>query len=179
MMVHFFPYPFFAGLIILITILVKYNIKRMPTSYLVIFSLMWIYLLFVVGLTIFPIPYNGDFQTLKESDQIGLVFSRINLIPFQYLSWYNLRSMFFEIVLNILLTVPFGFLINYFSKFNSKSILWISIASGLVIETSQLIMSLFIGPYRTVDISDVILNAMGCFIGFLLYKISAWFVHNN
>lgn len=175
-MIHFYPYLFFIGLSILIPILIISMLSGKPASRIVINSMMWVYLLLVVGLTIFPIPYVGDSLTINPLDQIGLVFSKINWIPFNNFNWYNGKFLLFEYINNILLTIPFGILINFFVKGNWKNILCFSIASGLTIETSQFIMSLFFGPYRTVDINDVILNAFGSFIGFLLFFVAAWFV---
>jgi glycopeptide antibiotics resistance protein len=169
MMVHFFPYPFIIGLFVLIFFLIVCKKKGKPLTRLIIYSVTWVYLLFVIGLTIFPIPYNWDFSHLKASDQIVLVISRINWIPFHNWSLNNGKSQLFEIVNNILLTIPFGFLINYYVNLNRKNIILVSIANGLAIETSQFIMSMVFGAYRTVDINDVILNAIGSFIGYWLF----------
>ena len=152
-------------------------VKGKPVSRLVIYSMMWVYLLLVGGLTIFPIPYTGDILTLKPLDQLGLVLSRINWIPFHNLNWYNEKILLTEYLNNILLTIPFGILINFFAKLNKKTIFWVFIASGLAIETSQFIMSLLFGPYRTVDINDVIFNSLGSLIGLFIYITAAWIVH--
>jgi glycopeptide antibiotics resistance protein len=40
-------------------------------------------------------------------------------------------------------------------------------------------MSLFFGPYRTVDINDVILNTLGSLIGYLLYTTAAWIIYKQ
>jgi glycopeptide antibiotics resistance protein len=171
-MIYFFPISFLIGIVLLITILAILKLRGKQIVYLILFSLTWIYLLFVIGLTLFPIPLPVDGNGVSNQERIVFVIHQINLIPFRYLSWFSLKSLLFEMGMNVVLTVPFGFLINIFSKINWRNILWISIASGLVIETSQLIMSLFFGAYRTVDISDVILNASGTLLGFLFYKIS-------
>ena len=178
-MVHFFPYPFLLSLVAVFFILIIFGVKGKPIYRLVIYFVSWTYLLVVIGLTIFPIPYFWGFSGLKSSDQIAMVVSRINWIPFYNWGGYIGRSQLFEIVNNILLTIPFGILINFFSKLNWKNILWVSIASGLAIESSQCIMSLFFGPYRTVDINDVILNTMGSLIGYLLYITAAWIIHKQ
>jgi glycopeptide antibiotics resistance protein len=176
-MVHFFPYPFFISLVTAFFILFILGVKGKPTYRLIINFVSWAYFLVVIGLTIFPIPVFWDFPNLKASDQIALVFSRINWVPFYNWGGYIGKSQLFEIVNNILLTIPFGILINFFVKFNWKNILWVSIASGLAIETSQFIMSLFFGPYRTVDINDVILNTTGSLIGYLIFITAEWVVH--
>jgi glycopeptide antibiotics resistance protein len=176
-MVHFFPYPFLISLGTVLFILIIFGVKGKPIYRLFTYFVSCVYLLLVIGLTIFPIPIFTDLSGLQVSDQIALVFSRINWVPFYNWGSFNGRSQLFEIVNNILLTIPFGILINFFVKLNWKNILWVSIASGLVIETSQFIMSLFFGPYRTVDINDVILNTMGSLIGFLIFITAAWIFH--
>jgi glycopeptide antibiotics resistance protein len=46
---------------------------------------------------------------------------------------------------------------------------------GLGIEASQLAISLLLGVcYRSVDINDVLLNACGVLVGYMLYCICAW-----
>ena len=176
-MIRFFPYPFIIGLFVLIFYLVVSKKKGKSLSRLIFYSVTWVYLLLVIGLTIFPIPYNWDFSDLRLPDQITLVVSRINWVPFYNWSWHSGKSRFLEIVNNILLTIPFGFLINFFANLKWKSILLISIASGLVIEISQFILSLIFGPYRTVDLNDVILNAIGSLIGCFIFITAVWIDH--
>lgn len=67
---------------------------------------------------------------------------------------------------NILLFVPFGFLIPLIhkQKINIVYILINGFLFSLLIETSQLLNN------RRTDIDDLILNALGTFIGFILYK---------
>jgi glycopeptide antibiotics resistance protein len=125
MIVHFFPYPFLISLVTVLFILIIFRVNGKPTYRLFTYFVSCVYLLLVIGLTIFPIPYNGDFLSLKPLDQIGLVFSRINWLPFQHLNWYNRKSLLFEIINNILLTIPFGILINFFVKLSWKNILWV------------------------------------------------------
>jgi glycopeptide antibiotics resistance protein len=176
-MVHFFPYPFFISLVAGFVILIIFGVMGKPIYRLVIYFISWAYLLIVIGLTIFPIPIFSDLSGLQVSEQIALVFSRVNWVPFYNWGRYIGKSQLFEIVNNILLTIPFGILINIIAKPNMKNILWVSIASGLAIETSQFIMSLFFGPYRTVDINDVILNSIGSLIGYLIFITAAWIIN--
>ena len=171
-MIDFFPIPFITGSIILIAAIGIMKYRGKTSAFLIPFSLMGAYLLIVIGLTLFPIPIPVDGNTVSFKEQFAFVISRINLVPFRYMSWFTPGPLRFEILMNILLTVPFGFLINYFSKINWGAVLWISIASGYAIETAQLIMSIFFGAYRTVDISDVILNTLGTLLGMMLYKLS-------
>ncbi len=68
---------------------------------------------------------------------------------------------------NILLFVPFGFLIPLIhkQKINIIYILTNGFLFSVLIETSQLLNN------RRTDIDDLILNTLGAFIGFILYKL--------
>lgn len=170
-MLNYFPCIFFLGEILLVDFLIIQFYKGKPLSVLTVSFLMGTYLLIVIGITLFPIPIPSDINSINFNEQIPFVISRVNVIPFQYLGWFNFKLLIFEIVMNFLLTIPFGFLINFFYRINWKIAIWVSIASGLAFEASQLLLSLFFGVYRTVDISDVILNALGSLVGLFLYKI--------
>lgn len=170
-MLNYFPCIFFLGVILLVVfLLIQFN-KDKLLSVLTVSFLMGTYLLTVIGITLFPIPIPSDINSINFNEQIPFVISHVNVVPFQYMGWFNIKVLIFEIGMNFLLTIPFGFLINFFYKINWKNAIWVSIASGLAFETSQFILSLFFGVYRTVDISDVILNTLGSFVGFFLYKI--------
>ena len=178
MMIDFYPTPFVTGSIILIAAIGILKYRGKTSAYLIPFSLMSAYLLIVIGLTLFPIPIPVDGNAVSFKEQFAFVISRINLVPFRYLTWFTAGPLRFEILMNILLTIPFGFLINYFSKINWVNFIWISIAGGFAIETAQLIMSIFFGTYRTVDISDVILNTLGTLLGLILFKLSRMIFRN-
>jgi glycopeptide antibiotics resistance protein len=93
----------------------------------------------------------------------------MNFIPF-YFSSYT-REIFFNNLLNIFLTIPFGFGINFVKDIKKQNLLWSAILVGLTIETLQFIISLSIGfPYRTIDINDIIMNALGVIVGFCIFK---------
>ncbi len=100
------------------------------------------YITAVVCIVFFPIPYDEE--------------------PIEYLNgytWYNF--------------VPFGFFVMMWMK---KPKLWkmfvFAFAFTVIIEVTQMFLGFAIhSMYRNVDIDDVILNAIGAFIGFGLYKI--------
>jgi glycopeptide antibiotics resistance protein len=79
------------------------------------------------------------------------------------------------LVYNILLTLPFGFGINFLTRMNVKKIISVSIFLGLGLEIAQLLLSLALRyPYRVVDINDAIINAFGVLLGYGLFKLFAW-----
>ncbi len=149
--------------------------RKHSHSYLFFFSVLWMYLLALVSVTIFPIPLPdaGMFLTIQ---QIIFVLSHINFVPFKYLSdpYVNPHIIFLEIFQNVLLTTSFGFGVSFIAQFKARDFLWLAIAVGLAIEIAQLVISLGVGTYRTVDITDVFLNAIGVLLGYGIFRIFAW-----
>jgi glycopeptide antibiotics resistance protein len=168
-MLEFFPFPVLIGVILLILLLVILWSRKNSRSYLFFFSIFWIYLLALIGLTLFPIPCNAS----KVS--ASLILSRVNLMPFNYSQFSRLDPAFVfirEIVDNILLTVPFGFGICFIARVRAKIMLWLAFAVGIGIETSQLILCLILGiAYRGVDLNDAIMNALGVLLGYGLIRL--------
>ena len=95
-----------------------------------------------------------------------------NLIPFKTILPYLLGEKGLLIAAiniggNIALLVPIGFLIAFiFRNLTWIVLLSIAVASGLVIETTQ--MLLHVGIF---DIDDVILNAFGVLLGFWAFTV--------
>ena len=89
----------------------------------------------------------------------GIIKAKINLIPFNVID----RSFF----LNILMLVPFGFLVPFIWKNYRKLYKTVLLGSGfsLMIELSQLITT------RATDINDLIANTIGALIGYVIWKI--------
>lgn len=162
------------GILILVLLLpILWRQKRSP-SYLFFFSVFWIYFLILVSVTIFPIPLP-DAGMFLTKQQITFVLSHINFVPFKYLSdpYVNPYVVFLEIFHNVLLTIPFGFGVSFIAQFKARDFLWLAIAVGFTIEMAQLVISLRVGVYRTVDITDVLLNATGVLLGYLFFMAFA------
>ncbi len=102
----------------------------------------------------------------------GIQVGPANLIPFRSILPYVLGERGFLIAVlniggNIVALVPLGFLVSFvFGNLNAKKIFLLSVASGLTIELTQLVLR--IGIF---DIDDVILNGLGVLIGFWKYKM--------
>jgi len=171
----FFPFPLFMGIVILIIMITILWKRKRSLAYIFCFSIFWIYILLLVKVTIFPIPFYEDIRTIWTKQQVTFTLSHINLVPFKYLGFFNKYVIFREIIRNILLTIPFGFGIRFITPFRARNILWLAIAVGLVIEITQLVISLgIVGVYRTVDVTDVLLNAGGVLLGYVFFKVFAW-----
>ena len=160
------------GILILIVVLAILWRRQHSVSYLVFFSIFWVYVMVGLDKAFFPIQINGLYVDVMRQAPL---LSQVNLVPL-YFSKYGLSvAGYFGLLDNILLTVPFGFGLNFLSRLRLKDFLWLSITVGFGIEAVQFVMTLILRyPYRVVDINDVLLNAMGALIGYGLFKVFAW-----
>lgn len=79
---------------------------------------------------------------------------------------FGTKLFFHNVIGNMLMFIPFGFLISYFLKLEKPySIIILSFITSVTIEVTQLLIG------RVFDIDDIILNVVGGFIGFLLFYI--------
>jgi glycopeptide antibiotics resistance protein len=151
--------------------------KKQNPWYLLAFSLFWLYLMMLVDVVIFPIPILREFQIIP-GQQLGwrYVLQQVNLIPFNYVIQNNASpgAILNEILSNLLITLPFGFGLNFLVHIQERKVIWLAFLTGLGLETAQLCVSLFVGAYRTVDVTDVILNAFGFLLGYILFRLFAW-----
>ncbi|HHT56994.1 VanZ family protein, partial [Herbinix luporum] len=111
----------------------------------------------------FPIPFiNGTNNLFIES---------INLIPFRDLR-LNYGGAIREIILNIIMMVPFGFLYPIIKK---KGVLRVTISTFLfsfVIEILQLMSAWWGGlSSRSFDVTDLITNTFGGLIGYIIFIV--------
>ena len=89
-----------------------------------------------------------------------------NFVPFKEIFRYSFGSPKFirNVIGNIMLFIPFGFLSSYLLKNRKFSVVTIlTLIASLTIETVQY----YIG--RVFDIDDIILNLVGGIVGFLIY----------
>jgi glycopeptide antibiotics resistance protein len=169
-----------AAFILLAAILFRLRQQGKRRSYLFCFALLWVYLLLVLKATLFPIYLPEGILAPMTRERVIFTLSHVNLIPFKYLNSFNLHFLhpnllLQEIFQNVLLTVPLGFGIRFILPIKTRNILWLSLLTGFVLESAQLIISLGIGgPYRVVDITDLILNALGVLTGYGLFRGFAW-----
>ena len=131
-----------------------------------------IFVLFIVGLTsqtIIPKFESGV-------NGFGIVKSGVhetNLIPFKVLfETYNevfvngyINYFLINFLGNIIMFMPFGFLIPLLWNVSNKKVIVIGFCSSLFIEFCQLFLA------RGTDVDDLILNTTGTILGLLLYKM--------
>lgn len=141
--------------------------------------LLSVYLLLLIGVTLFPIDIIWG-ENFRETS-VG-----INLIPFKaiihsiknigvggFSAAFDIKLLLRNVGGNTLLLLPLGILAPVlWKKFRSlKSCFILGIITSLSIEFLQLIEGLLKLGFRIVDIDDLILNVLGLVIGYSLYKI--------
>ncbi len=178
MKLEFFPIPFVCGLGVLCIMLVILRRRKHSYPFLFFFSVFWVYLLVVVGMVLFPIPLLDPADGYLWRSSASRIISKINLIPFDYVRYVNVSRMYLflrDVVANILLTMPFGFGISFLHPVRAKRVPALAILVGVGIETSQLIANLILGlSYRSVDINDTIMNAIGVMLGYAMFRLFSW-----
>lgn len=164
-------WPLSIGALVVLLILLWYRKRGVP--YLICFFIFGVYLLYVLDKIFFPIYISGDYvDALRERP----VASAINLNPLYFGRSGTLQTALPGLLINITLTIPFGFGVNFIRRIGAQHVIWIALAVGLIFEGAQLLISLMLRyPYRQIDINDVSMNALGTVIGYTLFRLFAWF----
>ncbi len=178
MLLEFNEFAWLTGFLALAVILVIF--RRRGGAYLFFFSIFWVYLLVLVSVTVFPIPYGLDdffrYRSIWAQIDVMFKYSGLNLVPLYFGNCWDLpRACASGIYENILMTIPFGFGISFVARLKTRDFLWLAPAVGLAIETTQFVLDLALGgTYRTVDANDVLFNGLGVWIGYGLFLGCAW-----
>lgn len=150
----------FVILIILYFVIFYKKWKVKGKDVLLINTTMYIYLSFVLYFTLMPIVTS-----------IPVTFNHhykpMNLVPFIDVSMGR-GDFMRQIILNVIMTVPFGFLFPLVKNKKPKllkTVLYTFLLS-LSIEILQPLIS-----FRTSDITDIITNVIGGIIGYIIYLI--------
>ncbi len=166
MLIRFGLWGWLVGASVLAVLLPFVWRRKHNLAALLFFSAFWVYLLAVVQVIIFPIAVSAS--------PGGTPFSpSINLVPFYFGNCFkNMPGQCAQGLLqNILLTIPFGFGLNFLTRVKPGIIPWLAGAVGIGFELSQLVISLiFRSGFRAVDINDAILNAAGVLLGYVLFR---------
>jgi glycopeptide antibiotics resistance protein len=137
---------------------------KTKNAYHVFFCLVFgIYLIGVVSVVVFPFPVGYNLSDFKPN--INIIPLNMGLCDFESLCLQQIYQ-------NILLTIPFGFGVNFIARVKSKSVFLLALAVGFTFEFVQLVISLVVrSPFRAVDINDLFLNATGVLLGYGVFRI--------
>ena len=176
-------FPFIAAVFTLPYAVYQYNKHGSVSKYrtLIIYSFI-LYMLIAFFLVSLPLPDRESTVGNKWQDHL-------NLIPFRqiWLYWHDrafsieefkkyLMSMsLWQLLFNILLTVPFGVYMRYYFKLSLKRTILYSFLLSLFYETSQItaLFGIYPGPYRLADVEDLICNTLGGAGGYYIASVFA------
>lgn len=128
-----------------------------------------IYVMFILYLTILSyLLFFGYYRQMVKIESYNLVpFKTINMY-ITFADYFPFKVWFTNLFGNVLAFMPFGFLLPIVFK-KSRNIWSITIVSflfSLFVETMQL--TFHVGGF---DVDDILLNTMGGFFGYLIYKL--------
>ena len=151
----------FTALILLYVFVFFGRWKSKGRDVLLVNTLLYIYLSFVLYFTLMPIIAALPFL-------LNHPYKPMNLVPFIDVTMGR-GDCLRQIVLNVIMTVPFGFLFpltrNRTAQFGRT--VFFCFLMSLCIELLQPL----INGFRTADITDVITNVTGGVLGYVLYVI--------
>ena len=131
-------------------------------SKLILKTIMFVYITLVLFATILPLDV-----TLSTNNYF---LNSINLEPFiDYKMQYG--GALRQIILNIIMFIPFGFLLPQVSKRRFIGVMIFSLMFTLSIECTQLLKTYVSFSGRIFDVTDMITNFTGGVIGYILYAI--------
>lgn len=141
--------------------------KKINWKHEVLLLLMYINLAVIIRMVFFPYEkVNGHIQPLLFDPETALPF-RVNLVPFVHITEYDsLHDTLLNILGNIGMFIPSGIVlpIIYKKLNNFAKVTAVGALISLTLEILQLPFSV-----RASDIDDLILNTLGCAIGYLIY----------
>ncbi len=159
----------FAGLLILLFALRR---RKRSLPYLFCAAVFGVYVLYAVDKLFFPLGIGGGYAEARRASPF---WSDVNFTPFFMLSGGALRLALPALTLNLAVTVPLGFGLNFLWPMQPRCYLWLGPLVGLGIEAVQLIISFPLGYlYRVIDIDDALMNALGVWVGYGLFRLFAW-----
>ena len=135
--------------------------KEKSREVLIVNTLMYIYLSFVLYFTLMPIITSLPFI-------FNHPYTPMNLVPF--IDVLNSIGDFVrQVGLNVIMTIPFGFLMPLVKKENARllKVVFYTFLLSLGIELLQPL----INGTRSADITDLITNVLGGIIGYIMYLI--------
>lgn len=141
----------------------------------ILINLFMLYIIFLIGITIFPIYISREIHPLSNLS----IYERlnINLLPFSHYINGDISKigLFRNIFGNFVLLMPLiVFMYIYIKNMRSlKNCALISFLISILIEFTQCILNIMLlsEGLRTVNIDDIILNTLGGVIVFIILNI--------
>lgn len=145
-------------------LLLRRRWRSLPGDARILRKLTYFYLCLVLAVTVHPFPF---FDWSLRSNALATV----NLEPFRDVLRHY-RHARVQVLLNLLMTVPFGLLLPLCTRQKLGGVLGLSFLFSLTIESLQL-LSAFLGApvIRRFDVTDILANVCGALLGYLLYRL--------
>lgn len=126
--------------------------------------MMLVYILIVLTITVIPLP-----NIFNERNELFL--QSVNLLPFRDIVYgYGFAKS--EALFNVIMMIPFGILFPLLTRKKLLGTVLCTFLFSLTIESLQLLTVLFNRiDARTFDVTDLITNTTGGFIGYILFRI--------
>ncbi|MFJ7071906.1 VanZ family protein [Streptomyces sp. NPDC098781] len=132
---------------------------RWDWKYVPVRMLTAIYIAGVLGFTFFP------FQIMygKYAD---------HMVWYNQVNWLPLVTLDSSAIPNVILTVPLGMALPILSGkvTSARRALALGAAFSLAIEVAQVLGCVLFNNYRGADVNDVIVNALGCMLGYWIVR---------
>ena len=121
-----------------------------------------LYLICLINMVLFPLPGIEEISGLNRYNG--------QFVPFKFVADIakdRTAESVLQVLLNIIMTVPFGFFFKFFLNMKIRNVILITFLFSLIIELAQLTGLFFIypGSYRLFDVDDLMTNTLGGFLG--------------
>jgi glycopeptide antibiotics resistance protein len=131
-------------------------------------GLLVLYLVTLTWLVLFKLTFNIS-RILNHHHR------SLNLIPFAAPSIVNGRVDFGEMILNCIFFIPFGLLLNV----NFKKVGFLPKLTCILVYSATAELIQYIFAIGATDITDVITNTVGGFLGLTLYDLSNKYINTE
>ncbi|QIK69751.1 VanZ family protein [Erysipelothrix sp. HDW6C] len=150
-----------------------FYLKKQTKKAKISWTLLFVYTFLVFDLTQFPYPI-GESAREHVATQHSFRYNLVPLDNFIENFFISFRPRYlFENFMNVMIFIPFGFLVANVLKGNKRfvKVLLISFGFTLMIELLQLVTSMTGMNVRIFDVDDLIFNTIGGVIGYLCFAI--------
>lgn len=176
-------FPFAAALITLPYLVVQYRrFGSVPWWRTFVVYLFVLYLMAAYFLVILPLPTQDVYVPYAAHPQlvpfsfVGEIAQEAHLTsdPGTWLAALTTPAVY-QVLFNVLLTVPFGFFLRYYFHRSWWQVLILGFLWTLFFEVSQVtgLFGIYQHPYRLFDVDDLITNTTGSMVGFWLALLLA------